>query len=330
MRACGWLLAAALAVGAGSVAAEPAPSSGAIWTGQGENDSVSTTPGGSDRYYTSGLRIGWTSGAAATPEFARGLAGRIWGDGRTRVSIDVIHQIYTPLNIFRVNPNPRDHPVAAMLAANFGLIQDTDRSRSTVMVTAGVIGPLAMGRQIQNGFHELIRDRINKGWGDQLPNEPALNLTAGRVWRFGLVKFGGLETDMLPAATVGVGTIRDYAQAGVVFRIGQGLDSDFGVSRIWPGMSGGDAYAPTRDFVWYVFAGANGQAVARDAFLDGNIFSSSRNVEKLPLVGEIEAGFGVIWHGVRISYTQTWQTQRFRGQRGGLFNFGSLTGSVRF
>jgi hypothetical protein len=324
-------VAAVLALGAGSAAmAEPAPSPGSIWTGQGENDSVSTTPGGSDRYYTSGLRIGWTSGTDAVPAFARGLATRVWGDGQTRVSIDVMQQIYTPRNIFRVSPNPRDHPVAAILAADFGLIQDTDRSRSTLVVTAGVIGPAALGRQVQNGFHELIHDRINKGWADQLPNEPALNLTAGRTWRLGLVQALGVETDMLPSLTAGVGTVRDYAQAGVIFRVGQGLDSDFGVSRIWPGVSGGDAYAPTRDFVWYVFAGVNGQVVGRDAFLDGNIFSSSRHVEHLPLVGEMEAGGAVIWHGVRISYTQTWQTNRFRGQKGGLFNFGSLTGSVRF
>jgi hypothetical protein len=310
--------------------AQLAPSPGSIWTFQGENDSVSTTPGGSDKYYTSGLRIGWTSGTDAVPDFARNLATTVWGDGQTRISFDLMQQIYTPQNIFRVNPNPRDEPVAAILAGTFGLIQDTERSRSTLALTLGVIGPAAWGRQVQNGFHELIRDRINKGWGEQLENEPAVNLMAGRTWRFGLVQAGGIETDLLPTANIGVGTVRDYAQLGVVFRIGQGLGSDFGASRIQPGMSGGDAYAPTRDLVWYVFAGANGQAVARDAFLDGNIFSSSRHVEHNLLVGEMEAGFAVIWHDVRLTYTQTWQTDRFKGQRGGLFNFGSLTGSVRF
>ena len=310
--------------------AEPAPSPGSIWTFQGENDSVSTTPGGSDKYYTSGLRIGWTSGTDAVPDFARSLAAGLWGDGQTRISVDVMQQIYTPLNIFRVNANPRDHPVAAILAGTFGVLQDTDRSRSTIALTLGVIGPAALGRQVQNGFHELIRDRINKGWGDQLPNEPAANLMAERIWRFRLVNVGGIETDMLPSVTAGLGTVRDYVQTGVIFRIGQGLDSDFGVSRIRPGVSGGDAYAPTREFVWYIFAGANGQAIARDAFLDGNLFSSSRHVQHTPYMGEMEAGFGIIWHDVRLSYTQTWQTESFRGQRRGLFNFGSLTGSVKF
>ncbi len=47
-------------------------------------------------------------------------------------------------------------------------------------------------------------------------------------------------------------------------------------------------------------------------------------------MGELEAGAAVIYQGVRITYSQTWQTQEFRTQKGGLFNFGSLAASVRF
>jgi hypothetical protein len=38
------------------------------------------------------------------------------------------------------------------------------------------------------------------------------------------------------------------------------------------GMTGGDAFHPTRPFAWYVFAGFDGQAVAYDATLNGNLF----------------------------------------------------------
>ncbi len=47
-------------------------------------------------------------------------------------------------------------------------------------------------------------------------------------------------------------------------------------------------------------------------------------------VGELELGAAVIYRGVRLTYSQTWQTQEFRTQKGGLFNFGSLAASVRF
>ena len=83
--------------------------------------------------------------------------------------------------------------------------------------------------------------------------------------------------------------------------------------------------------MWYVFAGADGQAIARDEFLDGSAFrSNSPHVTKKPFLGEFEAGLAVMLYGVRLSYTQTWQTQSFNGQKAGLFNFGSFAASVRF
>ena len=131
--------------------------------------------------------------------------------------------------------------------------------------------------------------------------------------------------------TVGVGNVRDYLQTGVSFRLGQGLNSDFGVPRIQPGLSGTDAYAQTRPFAWYVFAGADGQAVARDLFLDGNTWrSGGPHVSKKWYVGEMQAGLAVMYRGLRVSYTQTWQTEEFHGQKGGLFNFGSLAVSAKF
>ena len=125
--------------------------------------------------------------------------------------------------------------------------------------------------------------------------------------------------------------MRDYVQLGATFRIGQGLNSDFGAPRIQPGLSGTDAYTQTRPFAWYVFAGADGQAIARDIFLDGNTFrSNGPHVSKKAFVGEFQAGLAVLYRGLRISYTQTWQTEQFNGQKAGLFNFGSLAVSAKF
>ena len=116
----------------------------------------------------------------------------------------------------------------------------------------------------------------------------------------------------------------------VQFRVGQGLRSDFGTSRISPGLSGANAYTPTRDFVWYFFAGADGQAVAWDATLDGNPFRSGPHVSRQSLVGELEGGVAIIYKGVRFSYTHVAQTPEFYGQRGGFFQFGSFALATRF
>ena len=119
----------------------------------------------------------------------------------------------------------------------------------------GVVGPGAAGEDVQNGFHNLIGDTPNRGWRTQLSNEPLFEVTPERTWRVPLGSYHGVSFEALPNFKFGFGLERNYVQAGVILRMGQGLDSDYGVARINPGFSGTDAYTPTRPFVWYVFGG---------------------------------------------------------------------------
>ncbi len=301
-----------------------------IWTIRGENDVVSTAARGSDQNYTAGEEFGWMSGTNRGPDVANDLSHSLWGDGTVRVGLTLTQQLFTPSNKALLVPNPRDRPYAGYDFLTGILLHDTANTRDTLSLSLGVIGPLAQGGESQNGFHTLIKDAHAHGWSHQLPNEAAVEVLDQRTWRMPIGQLAGLEADVLPALAVGVGTVRDYAQASTIVRIGQGLDNDFGVTRIRPGISGGDAYGASDHVSWYVFAGAGGQAVARDAFLDGNLFSRSAHVGHLPFVGEWEAGLGIIWRGVRLSYVQTWQTAEFRHQSPAQFSFGSMALSVRF
>ena len=139
-----------------------------------------------------------------------------------------------------------------------------------------------------------------------------------------------MEVDALPALTVGAGTLRDYGQAGVTVRLGQGLDSDYGAARLRPGLTGTDVFRPTRPVAWYLFAGADAQAVGYDVTLNGNLWHDSRSVTLQPVVGEVQAGIALMVSGVRLTYTQVFQTHAFRHQNGGLHQFGALALSMRF
>ena len=324
-------------LGAAPAHAAPPQDPQGTWTFQIENDAVSTLKGTSDQYYTSGLRLGYTSGTTHVPDFLASIGRTVWGDGVQRVSIDLSQSLFTPRNTQQSQPVLGDRPYAGWLHADLGLIHDTDDARSVLGLSLGVIGPSALGKPVQNGFHNIIGDTPNLGWRNQIKDEPAVELLVERTYRIPLYHFNvaglnGLETDLLPAATVGVGTVRDYVQGGISFRLGQGLASDFGASRIRPGLTGTDAYTPNRPFAWYVFAGADGQAIARDVFLDGSTFRNSQgpHVTKRPFVGEFQGGLAVMAYGVRLTYTQTWQTEEFRRQKSGLFNFGSLALSAKF
>lgn len=313
----------------GQTPGELAPDPVSIWTLQDENASISTS-NLTDRYYTNGLRLGWTSGTGVVPEPLVQLGQKLWGDGQFRVSFDLTQQIYTPADTQAHVPPPGDRPYAGVLLGNFGLMQDTATTRSQLGISLGVLGPAAFGEQVQNGFHDWIGQRHNNGWRTQLNNEPIFEYYSERTWRLNMGTVGGLETQALPDLTVGLGTLRVYAQTGMTVRIGQGLDADFGAARLRPGQTGGDVFVRTRDFGWYFFAGADGQAVAHDVTLDGNTWTRSEGVRRIPYIGELEAGLGLLAFGTRLTYTQVMQTGEFHRQKGGLHQFGSFALSVRF
>jgi hypothetical protein len=315
-------------IGTVAARAEPAPDPSTIITGQGENDSLS----GTDRNYTSGVRFGITLPTGVLPGFASDAGHFLWGEGQQRLAFDLSQNMFTPRVTQAVQPDPRDRPYAAILLGSASLIQDTDTTRNVISLGIGAIGPLALGQEAQNTVHRIIRAATAKGWAYQLPGQPVVQLTADRIWRLPITQPGSaLEVDALPELTAGLGTWRTYAQAGVQFRVGQGLDSDFGAARIRPGMSGGDAFNATRPFAWYVFAGADAQAVAWDETLSGEPFASTRHVSAMPLVAELQAGVVVmVSNAVRASFTQVWQTHEFYGQYGHMFRFSSAALSVKF
>ena len=309
--------------------ADPPSDPVGIWTIQDENASLSTASL-TDRYYVNGLLLGYTSPTGEVPDFLNRLAYALFGYGQTRFGISAQQKIYTAADTTADPPPPGDHPYAGWLTATGSLLLDTDNTRNTLAVSLGWIGPPALGRQVQNGFHAIIGQNQTKGWDYQLETEFAGQLLGDRVWRVPLYEVAGLETDALPEVQLGAGTLQDYALAGVNFRIGSGLQSDYGAPRLPPGVTGNYAYTPVHPFDWYVFAGGDGIAKAHDVFLQGNNFSSSFHVSMIPVVGGAQFGVAFIWHGVRLSYTQVFQTQEFHGQKDGLHQFGSIALSVRF
>ncbi|PCD80709.1 hypothetical protein CO710_00550 [Acetobacter orleanensis] len=335
------MLAGSAVVSRSAAHATPLQDKQGTWTLQGENDAVSTLKGTSDQYYTSGLRLNWTSGTDTLPTPIAAINKAIWGNGVQRISMGLQQLIFTPRDTQAANPwgagQPhnsllRDRPYSSLLLGTINLITDTDTTRSVFGIQVGVMGPAGLGRQLQNGFHGAIGDTKNLGWKHQLQNQPIFQVQGGRTWRLPLVNLGPIEFDNLPSASAAIGDYQIYGKLGDMFRFGQGLSSDFGLPTIQSSVTdGGDAYKATRPVAWYFFGGVTGQAVAYDASLEGNTMrSNSLHVNKKWDVGEIHAGLAVMFYGVRVSYSQVWQTQQFDGAKSGLFNYGSLMVSAKF
>lgn len=324
---------AALGLGLGAVAlassqawADPAPDPTRIFTFQVENDALA----GTDRYYTSGLHLGLTLPTDQVPDPLARLGQVLFGGGQQRIALGLTQPLFTPRDTQISPPDPNDRPYAGLLLGDMALLQDTDQTRSALDFAIGVIGPAALGEEVQNGFHHFLGQTTNKGWDFQLPNQPVVEFTAERIWRMPLGGMGPFEADALPTLAAGVGLWRDYALAGGQLRIGQGLNSDFGAPRIEPGLNGWDAYQATGRFAWYIFAGGDGQAVAFDETIDGEPFGSTAHVSRTPWVGEFEAGIAVLAFGMRLTFSDVFQTHEFRSQQGGLFQFASAAISFKF
>jgi hypothetical protein len=335
------LLAAALPAAAQTAVQSAAPAEPAaaakkytdnvqVWTLSGDTAGIAINARVVDRYYTGALRLGWTSAPDQVPEALRGMGATLWGSGEARISVDLVSQIYNPLDTKSGNPPLYDHPFAGVLMANFGLIQDTPTTRSTLVLGLGVLGPAALGQGLQSTAHALVGQDQVRGWGTQITNQPIVQLTSERTWRAKLGSIGAIETDALPVLTASVGTLRNYIQSGVALRLGQGLESDFGVPGTRPSRAGGDYFRRLQDFAWYVYAGADGRWVMTDQTVQGNIFGGSRGVTAQRWVADMYGGVAFLVGGMRFTYMHRFTTQTFTGQNGGLHQMGSLSLSMRF
>ena len=312
--------------------------------------------GGTDEEYTNGIKLTWVSpdltpgrDEPGRPEWVRGLLAsldpwlsafpQLYDTSRQRsVALSLGQSIYTPRDVYAENPPTSQRPYAGWLYTSLALHSKNETELDTLELTLGVVGPSALGEEVQNNFHNAIGSRRSEGWSHQLHDEPGLMLTWQRNWRFMALDLpSGLGLDVIPHAGVTAGNVASYANAGGELRFGLNLPADFGTALIGPGSGvsapvavNSERLGASRWWGAHVFAGADGRAVARDIFLDGNTFEQSPHVTKEPLVADLLAGASVTLGDFSVTYTQAYRTQEYEGQPGGGHTFGSLSLSYSY
>ena len=320
-------LASTLLVAAGPAFAGDDP---ATWSVTWEND----TWGGTDRNYTNGNRLSYISppdppGTGTHGEIGRALLGAGPGDS-VRFGLALGHSIFTPENIGDRDPPSDQHPYAGWLYGEYSvMVHDRDRLNVGTL-QLGIVGPAAQGEAVQNSVHDWVNAATARGWDRQLANEPAFTAGFTRFERlFHAPAPFGLEVDGIPHGGASVGTVRTQAKLGGTLRLGRELRRDFGPPRVRPALGGTGFFEPASGWAWYIFAGTEARAVARNIFLDGNTFRDSASVDKHPIVADTQAGLIVTHDNVRLSYTMVARSPEYAGQEGFQI-FGSLGLSVQF
>lgn len=288
---------------------------------------------GDDGDYTSGLAFVWAPNPANPPAWSARLARSVpwWRESKTlRPTYALGQSIFTPKDTSRAAPLPGDRPYAGWLYGTIALGLEAERHQDQVSLTLGVVGPASLAEQVQDFGHRVRASTAPKGWDTQLGNEPGFVLTYQRSWRpYAARTPAGIEFDLATRLGAAVGNVYTYANAGMTARLGSQLPPDYGPLRITPDLPAAGYVAPAGDAGWYVFAGADGRAVARNIFLDGNTFEDSRSVDKEPFVGDLQGGIVVTWRGARLSYTHATRTREYKTQRAH-DDFGSVNLSVPF
>ncbi len=306
---------------------------GGILTAQFENDAFAN----SDHQFTHGTRIAYMGPKGSVPDWAKRLADLAppFDAARsTRVVYSVSQSIFTPNDITTKALIHDDRPYAGWLNFSVGLVAVGDNFLDNLELNLGVVGPASFAEDVQKTWHEWFNFRRPRGWRNQLRNEPTIQVNFERKWRalwrrFGLAGLAGLEGDATPHAGINLGNALTQAATGLTLRLGRRLPDDYGPPRIRPSVPGSDYFDSRHGFGWYVFAGLEGRAVARNIFLDGNNFRSSHSIDKKNFVADLQAGIAFIIGPVRIAYTQVFRTKEFDAQDAPQ-QFGAVSLSVSF
>jgi lipid A 3-O-deacylase len=295
-----------------------------------ENDTFS----GRDRFYTNGFLFAWRSPSYTPPEWLRNVTERpgiVFPDGGTvRWGLGFGQKMFTPEDTLARNPDPTDRPYAGWLYGTATLLSYTPTQLGSLELQVGVVGPAALGEQVQNNTHDLMNIDRAYGWDHQIKDELGVNLIAGRQWRINRpLGGGGLSWGIVPSVALSLGYVLTYAAAGGMLRVGNQLEADFGPPRVRPASAGSVFFQPDGAWGWYAFGALEGRAVARDITLDGNTWRESRSVDRETLVGDASLGLVVIMPVARLTMTYTHRTKEFTTQREAA-QFGSVSIAFRF
>lgn len=111
------------------------------------------------------------------------------GANKRQVALLVGQSIFTPENKAIVPPDPRDRPYAGLAYGGASLLQETALRKGADGETfgmlenaafdVGLVCPGALGKKVQNDFHQFIGDPQAQGWSSRAT--PAATITTRTI-----------------------------------------------------------------------------------------------------------------------------------------------------
>lgn len=291
-----------------------------------ENDLFS----GQDANYTNGALISYFDTKFEVPKHVENILKNtpiFQINDMTSVTYSLGHNLYTPADITTKTPDPADRPYAAFLYGSMQLSTISGDHINNLELTAGIVGPSALGEPIQEEVHSLVDTRDPSGWDHQLKDEPALMLSYQRLWpeKYAL-NLNDYHLRVTPNWGITLGNVYTYAAIGSTFQfVPEKYKWQSTPLRVKPSIPGnGYFHIPENAFSWSLFGGFEGRAIARNIFLDGNSYKDSPSVQKKTFVSDANAGVNFTFGRIQTSFTINWRSREFNNGKSATFGALSL------
>jgi len=265
----------------------------------------------SDDQYSSGLSISYvgppeqTFSDTALPSWIGGFLDDHWpgtAEDERFVIYSISQRLFTPTDLEATEVVEDDLPYSALFYATATAGTQSADELDAASLSLGVVGPLALGEEVQSSVHKLTGSDDPKGWDNQLENEPLLNV--GFEHRQRLMRFGqssGIGGDLLAGLSASAGNLETQATLASTVRLGWRVPSNFQMQSefLAEDSLGLRPWSPTPEKpFFYAFAGFAGTLLANAIYLDGNTFADSHSVEHDPYV--LRGSLGLAWQYGRL------------------------------
>lgn len=169
---------------------------------------------GTDREYTSGLFLKWSSNPATIG-----------------YSLEIGSQIWTPTDIEWTTPRPNERPYAGLLYVQGSVYHQTDYSAYKANLMLGAVGPDSHAEGAQSIVHDIVGSPDPKGWDYQIDNQPVYQAS---VEAHRLLSRNALGEFSLFGRGQG-GNFQSEVAVGGTYRIGWDLGNTFGATSVQAG-----------------------------------------------------------------------------------------------
>ena len=276
-----------------------------------------------DRYYSNGFIL----------QYNRAVSTGIKGVVKKINRFEAGHKVYNPFTNRISAENVRvqmDRPYAGWLYGSFGSTFFTTKQHVVeYTAAAGIMGPSALGKEVQQGWHKFIGLYQVYGWEYQLNNSIGLNASGAYYHNVVNAKETGAFTMHL-VSKAELGTIFSNASAGLLLKTGS-LNKEEQQSGYWSGQLGADAKTFNRkEFIF--FAEPLLQYQLYNATVQGTLFSTDKGPFTTgiqPLLFQLKTGMMLTGNAVGLRWYYT-----FRGREGSSMrkaeHWGTIGLSVRF